>query len=118
MSNQINNYDKETSMLVKRGIQHITSTDFTDRIMNKIASSKSLKVKTSVSLRISWVFIGITLLLLPFVIFFITENFNVVFPYFKEFNDPNLKFVLPFIILIIVSIVLFQIENLVKLTIN
>ena len=118
MNEEINNHDIETKMLLKKGLQNIPSNDFTDRLMKQILSQKKLRIKSSLNLKISWIFVGLALIILPILIFFIANNFGIIFPYFTDINDPSMKFVLPLIILIIVSIILFQIENLMKLTIN
>ena len=74
MNEEKNNQDIEVKMLLKKGIENIPTNDFTDRLMMQILSQKKLKTKTSLNLKLSWMLIGLTLILVPILIYFFSTN--------------------------------------------
>lgn len=109
--------DSDTQSLLKKSLR-TTSTDFTERLMQRILFAEPIKVKSLKSLKYAWISSLFSLLILPFVIYFFVENLQFVFPYLYQYLAPKMAIITPAIVLAFMLLVLLRIEQMIQLSFN
>jgi hypothetical protein len=111
------NNNHELRDLMSNGLLEVPHLDFEDKVMQKVIMASTRKTVVRKNLRISWIFLILSIVLFPLA-FIIVYN-NVDFSLLPQFGDTLNKAVdifLPAMILIFSVIILIQIDNLLRLT--
>ena len=114
----INDDDQEFKNLLKKGNMKITSADFSDEVMGKIYSAAEQQPKLSKNLRLAWIFIGLTILLIPFVFIIVINNIQVYSSYINRELLDILVSLFPVLISFFVIVIIMQLDGLIRLTMN
>jgi hypothetical protein len=110
--------DNETKKLLKQGLLKIPSKDFSDRTMERIHADLKEKPQIQKDIRLSWIFLGISIVLLPLGLIFVINTLQLLEPYLiklvsKEVIHVSLQLV-PLLSGTIISLI--QLDNLIQLT--
>jgi len=111
--------DKESTLknLLEKSGYEIPDKDFENRVMQKIEFAHQAKIHRKRNLRLSWTFLLISVILLPMIIFFLSDS-----PIAQAFNQLGINvsrsgnILLPAALLISGIIILLQLDNLYKLS--
>jgi len=110
--------DNETRKLFKQSLLRIPSEDFTNRMMQKIHAEVRKEPQVDSGIIWSWFFVGLAALILPIGLMFLFSFLTIYDPYMTQyiqrFSD-NIFLQLP-IIIAMALILLFQLDNLIRMT--
>ena len=103
--------------LISKSLLEVPDRNFEDKVMDKIVFLQFLKQKRSKSLKLSWIFLAISALLFPigYISFFRSFNYEFINKIGENLQSPE-NILMPALILIFASIILLQIDNLLRLT--
>jgi hypothetical protein len=94
--------------LIKKSLIRVPSDDFTDRLMEKIESVKAHEKVSFLSMKLSWSFLTLAVILVPISLRLITASFH------QTFLTPYIHKISPVILLLFSFLVLLQLDNLLK----
>ena len=94
--------------LLKKSLIKLPSENFTDRLMEKIEAEKAHEKLSFLSIKLSWVFLTIAVIMVPLSLRLITETIH------QENFLPYIAKISPALLLLFSFLVLFQLDNLLK----
>ena len=94
--------------LLKKSMVNVPSSDFTDKLMERIEAQQAPLKSGFLISRLSWVFFSMAILLLPFSLKLIMSLFHQ--KHFVQYFDK----ISPVIMILFSLMVLFQLDNLLK----
>lgn len=94
--------------LIKKSLVRIPSVDFTDRLMEKIEIVKVHEKASFLSIKLSWFFLTLAVILVPISLHLITASFH------QAFLTPYIHKISPVILMLFSFLVLLQLDNLLK----
>lgn len=111
--------DKVLMNMLGKSMHEITDPDFDNKVMERISMAEVRKFAEKKNLRLSWIFLIISIVLLPVSYPFIlkavgTISGGIAGDYLQNFSE----FLFPVGIILISVIVLLQIDNLIQLNIR
>jgi uncharacterized membrane protein YcjF (UPF0283 family) len=111
-----NNMD-ELGLLIKKSLVQPLDIDFEDKIMQRILLIETSKTAVKKSLKLSWLFLAVSVILFPlsYMLFFRQLHFDI-FSSFGLKSEGLYQILHPAGIIIFSVILLFQIDNLIRLS--
>lgn len=109
--------DDNFRRVISRAKLEIPSRNFEDKVMEKIFYTAAIQKQRNRNIRLSWIFLLFTALLIPAVILFLTSHFQlgILTGLGIRFSGIG-QILMPAGIIICAAIVLIQIDNLYRLT--
>ena len=108
MNEEENTEQRIVGELIKKSLVKVPSDDFTDRLMEKIEAGKAHEKVSFLTIKLSWSFLTLAVILVPISLRLITASFHQTYltPYIEEIS--------PVLLLIFSFLVLLQLDNLLK----
>lgn len=111
--------DPNITRLLKTGQLEIPDRNFEDKVMEKIEYVHLYKKQKNKNLRLSWVFLILSVILIPVAIIVVSQNFNLEMIMGRAISVNGIgQSVMPAIILLSSIIILLQVDNLFHLTLK
>jgi len=99
MNEEENTEQRIVGELIKKSLVKVPSDDFTDRLMEKIEAGKAHEKVSFLTIKLSWSFLTLAVILVPISLRLITASFHQISPV---------------LLLIFSFLVLLQLDNLLK----
>ena len=111
--------DSNITQLLKTGHLEIPDRNFEDKVMEKIEFVHLYKKQKNKNLRLSWMFLILSVILIPVGILVVSQNFNLEIIMSRAIPVNGIRqSVTPAIILLSAIIILLQVDNLFRLTLK
>jgi len=112
--------DDETKKILKHSLLKTPSKNFTDRMMQRIHKEVLKQPEVDRDIKWSWFFMGLAILILPIGLTFLFNLLSIYDPYLDQYlpKFSNSVFLQLMIIMSMTLILLLQLDNLIRMTLD